>query len=75
MVEVSKEKSRDKLPAIHSENNRQKRHKIVAVSTESPNSDDIRNCSRNSNTKDIKRVFVSGENMVKHVQGWDLLRE
>ena len=75
MVEVSKKNSRDKLPAIHSENNRQKRHKIVAVSTESPNSDDIRNCSRNSNTKDIKRVFVSGENMVKHVQGWDLLRE
>ena len=52
--EVSKENSCDKLPTIHSNNNRQKRSTNVVVSTESPNSDDIRNTSRNTNTKDIR---------------------
>ena len=69
VVEVSNENSCDKLPTIHSNNSRQKRSTNVAVSTESPNSDDIRNASRNINTKDIKRVFVLEDSMVKHVQG------
>ena len=69
VVEVSKENSCDKLPTIHSNNSCQKRSTNVAVSTESPNSDDIRNASRNINTKDIKRVFVLEDSMVKHVQG------
>ena len=44
----------------------------VAVSSESPNSDDIRNASRNTNTNDIKMVFVLGDSMVKDIQGWDI---
>ena len=72
VVEVSKENSCNKLPTIHSDNNRQKRSTNVVVPTESPNSDDIRNASSNLNTKDIKKVFVLGDNMVKHVQGWDI---
>ena len=36
------------------------------------NSDGIRNASSNLNTKDIKKVFVLGDSMVKHVQGWDI---
>ena len=74
VVEVSKENSCDKLPTIHSNNSRQKRSTNVAVSTESPNSDDIRNTSRNTNTKDIKRVFVLEDSMVKYVQGWDITK-
>ena len=50
VVEVSRENSCDKLPTIHSDNNRQKISANV-VSTESPDSDDIRNTSRNTNTK------------------------
>ena len=46
----------------------------VVVSTESSNSDNIRNAKRNTNTKDIKRVVVSGDSMVKHVQGWDITK-
>ena len=74
MVEVSKEKSCDKLPTIHSDNEHQKRSTNVVVSTESPNSHDIRNNSRNKNTKDIKKVFVLEDSMVKHVQGWDIIK-
>ena len=44
----------------------------VAVSSESTSSYDVRNASRNTNTKDIKKVFVLGDSMVKHVQGWDI---
>ena len=44
------------------------------MSTESPNSCDIRNASRDANTKDIKRVFVLGDSMGKHVQGWDITK-
>ena len=69
VVKVSKENSCDKLPTIHSNNSRQKRSTNVVVSTESPSSDDIRNTSRNTNTKDIKKVFVLGDSMVKLVQG------
>ena len=47
----------------------------VVVSTESSNSDNIRNASRNTNTKDIKKVFVLVDSMVKHVQEWDIIRE
>ena len=36
MVEVSKEKSRDKLPAIHSENNRQKDIKLLLYQLKVP---------------------------------------
>ena len=46
----------------------------VVVSTESSNSDNIRNASRNRNTEDIKSVFVLGDSMVKHVQGWDITK-
>ena len=46
----------------------------VVVSTESSNSDNIRNASRNTNTKDIKKVFVLGDIMIKHVQGWDITK-
>ena len=74
MVEVSKKNSCDKLPTIHSNNNRQKRSTNVVVSTEIPNSDDIRNISRNTNTKDIKKVFVLGNSMVKHVLRWDIAK-
>ena len=74
VVEVRKENSCHKLPTIHSNNHRQKRSTNVVVSTESPNSDDIRNTSRNTNTKDIKKVFVLGGSMVKHVQGWDITK-
>ena len=63
-----------KLPTIHSDNNRQKRSRNVTVSTESPNSDDIRNASKNANTKDIKKVFLLGDCMVKHVQGWHITK-
>ena len=71
-VEVSKENSCDKLTTIHSNNNRQRRSTNIVVSTESPNSDDIRNTSRDTNTKDMKEVFVFGDSMVEHVQGWDI---
>ena len=71
---VSKEHSCDKLPTIHSNNHRQKRSINVVVSTESPNRDDIGNTSGNTNTKDIKKVFVLGGSMVKHVQGWDITK-
>ena len=74
VVEVSKKNSCDKLPTIHSNNSRQKRFTNVVVSAESPNSDDIRNTSTNKNTKDIKKAFVLGESMVKHVQGWDITK-
>ena len=75
VVEVSKENSRNKLPTVHSENNRQRGSPNIVVSTESPNSDDIRNTSGNANTKDIKKVFVLGDSMVKHVQGWDITKK
>ena len=74
VVEVSKENSREKLPTSHSKNNRQSRSSNIVVSTESPKSDDIRNTSRNSNTKDIKEVFVLGDSMVKYVQRWDITK-
>ena len=68
-VVVSKENTCDKSPTIHSDKNRQKKSTNVAVSFESSNSDNIRNASRNTNTKDIKKVFVLGDSIVKHVQG------
>ena len=74
VVEVSKENSCDKLPTIHSDNEHQKRSTNVVVSKESPNSHDIRNNSRNKNTKDIKKVYVVGDNMVKHVQEWYIIK-
>ena len=74
LKENSKENSCDKLPTIHFDNNRQKRSTNVVVSTESSNSDDIRNTSRNTNTKDIKKVFVLGDSIVKHVQGCDIAK-
>ena len=40
---------------------------IIVVPTESSNSYDVRNTSRNTNTKDIKKFFVLGDSMVKHV--------
>ena len=46
----------------------------VVVLTESSNSDNIRNASRNTNTKDIKKVFVLEDSMIKHVQGWDITK-
>ena len=58
----------DKLPTISSQNNRQGGSPNVVVSTESPNSDDIKNTSRNTNTKIIKKVFVLGDSMVKHIK-------
>ena len=74
VVEAGKESSRDKLPTIHSENNRQRGSPNIAVSTESPNSDHIKNISRNTNTKNTKNGFVLGDSMVKHVQGWDITK-
>ena len=71
VVHIGKEKSRDKLPTVNSENNRHRGSPNVVVSTESPNSDKIRNTSRNRNTKEIKKVLVLGDSMAKHVQGWD----
>ena len=70
VVEVCKENSCDKLQTIHSDNNRQKRSANVAALAEILSSDDIRKTSRNRNTKDIKKVFVLRNSMVKHVQGW-----
>ena len=52
-VQIIKENSRDKLLTIYAENNRQRVSLNVAVSAESPNSDDIINTSRNTNTNDI----------------------
>ena len=46
----------------------------VVVLTESSNSDNIRNASRNTNTKDIKKVFLLEDSMIKHVQGWDITK-
>ena len=74
VVEVSKENSYDNIPTIHSNNSRQKRSTNVAGSSENPSSDDIRNTSRYTNTKDIKKVFVLGDSMFKHVQGWDITK-
>ena len=71
VVEVSKENTCDKSPTIHSDKNRQKKSTNVIVSTESTNSDNIRNASWNTNTKDIKKVFVLGDNM----KNGTLLRE
>ena len=70
-VVVSKENTCDKSPTIHSDKNRQKKSTNVIVSTESTNSDNIRNASWNTNTKDIKKVFVLGDNM----KNGTLLRE
>ena len=58
----------DKLPTVSSQNNRQGGSPNVVVSTESPNSDDIKNTSRNTNTKIIKKVFVLGDSIVKHIK-------
>ena len=74
VVEVSKENSCDTLPTIHSDNNRQKKSANVVVSIEIPNSDDIRNTIRNTNTKDIKKVSVLEDSMVKQVQAWDITK-
>ena len=74
VVEVGKENSLEKLPTSHSKDNRQSRSSNIVVSTESPKSDDIRNTSRNSNTKDIKEVFVLGDSMVKYVQRWNITK-
>ena len=73
ILPVSKENSRDKLPTIDYKNNRQRGSPNIVVSTESPKSDDIRNTSRNTNTKDIK-ILMLGDRMVKHVQGWDITK-
>ena len=51
---------------------KKKKSTNVVVSTESCNSDHIRNANRNTNTEDIKKVFVLGDSMFKHVQGWDI---
>ena len=69
VVEVSKENTCDKSATINSDKNRQKKSTNIVVSTESPNSDNIRNASRNKNTKDIKKIFVLGNSMVNHIQG------
>ena len=54
VVQITKENSREKLPRINYENNRQRGSSNV-VSTESPTSrHDIRNTSRNRKTKVIK---------------------
>ena len=45
------------------------------MSTESSNSDNIRNASRNTNTKDIKKVFVLGDSLVKHAHRWDITKK
>ena len=71
VVEVSKRNTCNKSPTIHSDKNRQKKSTNVIVSTESTNSDNIRNASWNTNTKDIKKVFVLGDNM----KNGTLLRE
>ena len=71
VVEISKRNTCNKSPTIHSNKNRQKKSANVIVSTESPNSDSIRNASWNTNTKDIKKVFVLGDNM----KNGTLLRE
>ena len=73
-VQITKENSRDKLPTINSEKTRQKGAPNVKISTESSNSDDIRNNSRSTNTKHIKEVFVLGDNMINHVQGWGITK-
>ena len=60
VVEVSKE------PTIHSNKN-------IAVSTESSNSGNIRHASRNTNNKDIKKVFVLGDrSLIFHVRTNDV---
>ena len=69
VVEVSKENTCDKSGTFHSDKNWQKKSTNIIVSTESPNSDNIRNASRNKNTKDIKKIFVLGKSMVNHIQG------
>ena len=69
VIQITKENSWDKLTTINSGNNRQKGSPNVVVSTEISNSRDIRNTSRNTNTKDIKKVLVLGDSMINHVQG------
>ena len=53
VVEVSAENTCDKSQTICSDKNWQKKSTNVVLSTESPNSDDIRNADTNTNTKDI----------------------
>ena len=53
VVEVSAENTCDKSQTICSDKNRQKKSTNVVLSTESLNSDDIRNANTNTNTKDI----------------------
>ena len=52
-----------------------KKSTSVVVSTESLNSDDIRNAGRNTNTKDIKKVFVLGDRWLSMSKDGTLLRE
>ena len=73
VVEVSKNNFSDQLLTIHSKNNQQRESSNIVVSLESSNSDNIRNTSGNTNTKNIK-VCVLGESMVKHVQGWEITK-
>ena len=42
--------------------------------TESPNSDDTRNANKKTSTKDIEKIFVVEDNMVNHVQKWDITK-
>ena len=74
VVEVSKENTCGKSQTIHFDKNWQKKSTNVVLSTESPNSDDIRNASTTTNTKDIK-VFVLGNSIVSMSKDETLLRE
>ena len=71
VVQSRKESSNNRLPAVNSENYLHRGSPNIVVSTESLNSDDT---SGSTSTKDIKKVFVLGNSMVKHVQEWDITK-